>query len=151
MSTSNQYSQDQIQKIKGIVSGYLDSNTLMERIKDKIRDENIDPKQLNDKKLLEILKQTDMFDKISHDVKGLITTKKEKVQEQPPVNTSAKRALLVKVGQGKAFLQYMGGESNKKLQFYINFLKGRYTSNLVPASVEPNFNSVSFVEKTAGI
>lgn len=71
----------------------------MDRIKDKIRDENIDPKNLNDKKLLEILKSTEMYDKISSDVKGIVSTTKPKAEPSVEIkNSSAKRALLVKIG-----------------------------------------------------
>jgi len=138
------YSQEQIKQIKQLIGNYLESSNLLDKVKQKIKEENLDPKDLNDKKLLEILKETNIYDKISLEMKQVISQNKEKTADQLPQikATTSRRALHLKLGQGKAFLQYVNGGSDKKLQFYVNFLKQRYSTGLVPASVEPIFNEV---------
>lgn len=138
------YSQEQVKQIKAIIASYLDNSAVMEKIKSKIKDQNIDPRELDDKKLLELLKDTDLFDKISKEMKAVMSKTNEKTDPQAQLRlTQSKRALLIKVGQGRAFLNYVGGNSDKKLQFYVNFLKQRYASGLVNAAVEPLFNEVN--------
>jgi hypothetical protein len=137
------YSSDQIKQIKQIISGYLDSSVLLDKIKSKVKDENIDVKDLDDRKLLEILKETDLFDKISSEMKSKMTSFKQPSDPVPTKLVQSKRALLIKLGQGKAFLNFVGGNSDKKLQFYVNFLKQRYSTNQVQANVEPVFNEVT--------
>jgi len=140
------YTQDQLRHIKTVIGLHLESSDLLEKVRQKIKEENLGQGQLDDKKLMEILKQTQAFDKISQEIKKTqLQTLKTQADEIPQgafAGDSKRRGLLLKIGAGKAFVEYLGKESNKKLQFFVNFMKQRFSSNLVPASVEPKFNEV---------
>jgi len=138
------YTQDQIRHIKSVIGTHLESSDLLDKIKQKIKDENLSQSQLDDKKLLEILKQTQAFDNISQEIKNTqlqtLRTQADQIPQGSFATDSKRRGLLFKIGKGKAFLEYLGKESNKKLQFFVNFMKQRFSSNLIPANIEPNFN-----------
>jgi len=140
------YTQDQIKQIKGVISNHLDSSDLLEKIKQRIKEENLTQNQLDDKKLLEILRETQAYEKLSQDIKNsqlnTLKSQADHFSQASFTTDSKRRGLLFKIGKGKAFLEYLGKETNKQLQFYVNFLKQRFSSNLIPASVEPNFNEV---------
>ena len=146
------YSSDQIKQIKSSINAQFESTDILEKIKQKIREGKLDPDKLDDIKLMEILKETKIMDSIATDMKTMTTKKLETKIPNTSVtskHSQGKLGIFLKIGQGKAFLEYMGkNDPNKKLQFYISFLRYRFFTNPITATVEPAFNEVFIINLT---
>lgn len=145
------YQNEQIKNIKAIIAMHLDRQDVIEKLRKKIKEDRINVDKLDDDGLVELLKELNLLETIVSDIKTRDAKAKtlQQTQEQglslENRFSSTKKALMVTLGQGKAFLDFMDSKGDDlQLQFCVSFLRHKHYSAKVPAQIEPVFKEVIY-------
>jgi centrosomal protein CEP76 len=156
-SSSSSY---QIQNIKSLINKYFENEEVYALLQKKVKAENLRLEDLDNERLLEILRETHVMDKLLIDLNRLEEQDRPHVKEnslgpgakkKDRVEVSLEkvnyRALALRVTKGMAFFQFMTKEDpNKNFVIFASFLQQRYVSKPVPCNLDPNFDDLFVFE-----
>ena len=126
----------------------------------KVKAENLRLEDLDNERLMEILRETHVMDRLLIDLNRLDEPSRPEHREEPSGPGAKKRervevslekinyrALALKVTKGMAFLQFLTKEDpNKKFVVYASFLQQRFVSKPVPCTLDPVFDDLFIFE-----
>src|SRR5437762_1459964 len=127
------YQNEQVKNIKAIIAMHLDRQDVIEKLRKKVKEDGINVDRLDDDGLVDLLKELNLLGNIVSDLKTREAKAKTLQLTQDQANnldtrfSSTKKALMITIGQGKAFIDHMDSKGDGlQLQFCVSFLRHKH-------------------------
>ena len=146
------YSQQQIEKIKGLVVTYFNDPEIKISLKTILKQEKLNVQDLDDNQLIDILKKANLMDKLLVDLENLqeveqynknLKSRSNLTGQKIEASLIKSRGVGLKIIEGKAFVEYIQNfDPTEKFIIDLNFLQYRFRTQPVNVCTEPKFNEV---------
>lgn len=137
-------SKHNLENIKTIVSTYFQDPEICANLKSIFRSENLNLVDLDDKKIMEVIKRANLMDRLYADLENIDEIINYNKNIRPLGETTdispKNRSIVLLIQSGRAFVEYIQNyDPTQKFLIYLNFLNERVVSKPVSVSHEPVF------------